>query len=722
MTAAFGAGANDIIDFESQKGYTALGAYDCWEQSPFRTGELTPNVGLTPNIDTAENEILQRVPNPSATVAGLQRSRFASNTFGLRVDLAESFELTPQTKYVHVMIHKPVKGRVMLVGLGSRNDVKDQNPYVEQFWEVSSNSVEPDRWTDAVFAIKGAGGIDLRSLVVVGHCESPHNLTDDFLFYVDNIEINDDPQSRTVYDYYSISGDKNSSALNRTDRYSEEISITGADGKKQAFAVSQQANRKLYHDLTLSGVLNVVPGESILPAIKYNAGWMHAYCYVDFNGDGHFGYKGDDASELVSYSYLDGKDSSGATRSSGNALTMPKFTIPADLPIGLYRIRLKIDWDNADPAGAPGDVNTENSILKNGGVIVDAMLNVHGPVAIVNDFQLNGEVLAADGSKLNSYETPALEPFAVIVSPENGFVNNGFSLKYGYKTSEEEQLDRYGNPNWLKQDFPRSAFGIDSNELTIPAKYVWGNMLINGRMAEAGTINTDYYPVNFDKSQKVERSQYGNDRHLDSVTIRPEGGKAQTVSLADNTDLYVYVEKLSPAIEVTAGKSVSVNVGYTGRAMHSYFYVDYDNNGFFSYSLNGDGTPASDSELISYTCYQSRNSKGESVVPGGNFVAQLPEFIIPQNLNEGNYRARLKIDWNNIDPAGRDLNVDSSNKIWENGGAVLDMTFHVSPYDSAIEAIKADTSDSDRIYDLQGRRVATPSRGLYIINNQVEIR
>lgn len=714
--------ASDIIDFESQQGFTGLRVYDCWEQSPFRTGLLTGNVALSPNIDTAENEVLATAPNPSATVAGGQRSRFGSNTFGLRVDLAETFELTPQVKYVHVMIHKPVEGRVMLVGLGSRVDVEGQDPYVEQFWETSINTVEPGQWTDAVFAIKGAGGINVRSLVVVPHCESPHNLTEDFLFYIDNIEINDDPQTHTVYEYYAISGNKNSAALTRSDRYSTAISISGGADGSQTMKVNQQSDKKLYQDLTRSGVFNVKPGESITPAITFNGTWMHAYCYVDYNGDGRFDYT-DGSNEVVSYTYFDGKDSTGKTLTNQNpGMKMPAFTIPANLPEGLYRMRLKVDWDNIDPAGAPGDADTENSILKNGGVIVDAILNVHGETATVNDYQLNGEVLAADGSKLNNYETAALQPFTIRMSPENGFVNNGFTLKYGYKTNEADQFNKIGNPNWLEHKVPVSEFKADSDEYTIPAKYVWGNMLINGNMAEVGSSTEDHYPVNFDKSQKIERGQYGNDRHLDAVTFSPADGKVQSISLADNTELYVYVEKLSPAIEVNAGKIVATNVGYTGNAMHAYLYVDYDNNGFFSFDLNDNGTPADGSELVSFTCYEGKNSTGASVTPGGAFKAEMPVFAIPEDLAEGDYRARLKIDWNNVNPAGRDLSVNSDNKIWENGGAVLDFTFHVKDPESGIESITiGQTTSDDRIYDLQGRRVVNPGRGIYAVGSKVEL-
>ena len=112
------------------------------------------NFAVTPNPDKSDNEATGEPGNSTDMVLGAQRSRFGSNRFGVRVDLNETFELTPTVKYVHVLIHKPKAGRVMLVGLGSRQERFGQNPYCEQFWTLSSNSIIENQWCDAVFAIK----------------------------------------------------------------------------------------------------------------------------------------------------------------------------------------------------------------------------------------------------------------------------------------------------------------------------------------------------------------------------------------------------------------------------------------------------------------------------------------------------------------------------------------------------------------------------------------
>ena len=95
------------IDFESENGYKSIGVYDVWEESPFRTGVLQGNFAVTPNPDKSDNEATGEPGNSTDMVLGAQRSRFGSNRFGVRVDLNETFELTPTVKYVHVLIHKP---------------------------------------------------------------------------------------------------------------------------------------------------------------------------------------------------------------------------------------------------------------------------------------------------------------------------------------------------------------------------------------------------------------------------------------------------------------------------------------------------------------------------------------------------------------------------------------------------------------------------------------
>ncbi len=175
------------IDFE-HRDYRSVGVYDRWEQSPFRDGRLTGHAAVTANPDSRGNA--------SDSVVAFRRSRWASNIYGVRIDLAEPFALSPQGRMVHVLVHRPQGGRVMLVGLGKRRDRPGQRADVEQFWTYSATDVPHGRWTDAVFPVKSADGVDIHSLVVVPDAESPHELAADWVAYIDNITVNDSAEPR----------------------------------------------------------------------------------------------------------------------------------------------------------------------------------------------------------------------------------------------------------------------------------------------------------------------------------------------------------------------------------------------------------------------------------------------------------------------------------------------------------------------------------------------
>ncbi len=179
--------AQTKIDFGTGN-YKRIGVYDTWEESPFRTGRLKgrTKVMKNPFAHTAVPE----------KVLAVQCSRHGSNTFGVRVDLEQPFAISPKTQYVHVMLHKPVPGRVMLIGLGKRTERAGQSPEAEQFWVYSTQPCQPAQWNDAVFPVRGSEGVEIHSLVVVPQCESPHNRTEDFAAYVGDILIDNAPEPR----------------------------------------------------------------------------------------------------------------------------------------------------------------------------------------------------------------------------------------------------------------------------------------------------------------------------------------------------------------------------------------------------------------------------------------------------------------------------------------------------------------------------------------------
>ena len=639
---AYGQTTNGV-DFETADSYKAIGVYDTWEKSPFRTGQLQGNVQVVNNHLNEVDEEMGITPNGTKKILAVQRSRFGSNTFGARVDLKNTFELTTTTQYVHVFICTPTSGRVMLVGLGKRRERVDQSPEAEQFWVLSTTKTEPGKWFDAVFPIKGAGGIDIHSLVVVPDCESPHTLTSDFAAYIDEIEINGESAPRFRRGDYVLNFDTDE-VSNKSGNYLNSISLNGSAGGDQTFSVGSQNPQLLYRPM-LDKMFMAKAGEKLTPAFNFSASWMNGYVYLDRGNDGKFSYELNsnytipEGSDIMSYSYVETVENtegyiSDGSKISGNArnfINPPAFTLPADLASGFYRMRFKVDWGNVDPAGR---MTTTNSIKENGGMIVDVMMDVHGDNVSVSTASRNGEVMTSDDQKINNLQVPYNEPFVIKMRPEKGFSYEGVKVTYGYNLNGDSLV--HGNPQYFTVTYPAYLFRND--ELTLPAEIMRGGAVsIEGLFVEQKGDEPEVepgkeYPVSFDKSEVIGR----DDRKLNSFTLNATRGGSKTVTIPAS-DNHVYQNMLSKEVSVIPGDEVNVTVNYTGHSMHEYLYVDLNQDGKFSALLNTDGTPTMSSELLSYTYYEGKNSEGTviSSLPGEVSMESMPSFTLPANLPAG---------------------------------------------------------------------------------------
>ncbi len=478
------------ITFDTED-YASVGVYDTWEDSPFRTGELTGNCAVIPNF-LGEPDENGASADTTKNILAVQRSRFGSNTFGARIDLKEPFELTSTAKYVQVLIYTPKQSRVMLIGLGKRRDRAGQSKEVVQFNALAQGSITAGQWSDAIFTIQGHGGIDIYSLVVVPDLESTHDLSADFAAYIDEILITSSPELRVKSGNYPINVEE-SSVSTRSDR---GIRAVGLGTQSITVQTSIATGQPIYYQ-RLTDEFQAKAGETLSPSFTYTGSWMSGYTYVDWGMDGSFSFDIDTVShkalagsDLVSYSYYKGYNSAGETKSNGNTLDMPTFTVPDTIANGFYRMRYKVDWDYID---AGGNGTSTNNIISNGGGFVDTRLNIHGDTIVVSDNQLNGEVLAQDGSKLNNYRHPFGQALTVRVAPENGFSYNGIRVRHGHNLGGDSLI--HGTPQYVDVTFTRDQFN-DNDEFTIPAQYVDGDINIYGLIVEKGK-ETRYVDVTY---------------------------------------------------------------------------------------------------------------------------------------------------------------------------------------------------------------------------------
>ncbi len=477
------------VTFESTEEYRSLGAYDTWEQSPFRTGVLNGSnyVSLVANPDMEEKDAPGVATNASENVLAVQRSRYGSNTFGARIDLNEPFCLGTSKRYVHVLVNKPVGegGVVMLIGLGKRHDWEGQKPETEQFWVTASLSTQ-GQWNDLVFPVTTNESVDIHSLVVVPDLASPHLRTSDFVAYIDDIELNDSPRPRYQVINYPLNFDSKQ-APTRTDRALTKLTFTG-EGVKDVTVPTTT----VYNNLTETAMVFAKAGSEVTVKMTYRGAWMSGYAYVDWNNDGQFtpvieDHKPAEGSELVSYTFLSGYNSNGASQANGNsvvdgAITCPAFTIPEGTQPGVYRMRLKVDWDNAD---AGGNDNANNLLTANGGAVVDVLLNVHEDNVHISANQLNGDVLTPEGAALSDAPIAFGQSVKIKMAPAPDFTYTGIVLTHGYNLDGPEYVR--DNRQYKSVTIPASSFDKATHEYTIPAAYIDGEVRIEGLFTPGST-------------------------------------------------------------------------------------------------------------------------------------------------------------------------------------------------------------------------------------------
>lgn len=689
LTMPLAAGAQSIIDFETTETQGAShSVFDTWEDSPFRTNKLKGNVEIVNNPYKVVDEITQ-AGNTSEKVLAFQRSRYGSNTFGVRVGLKTPIQLTPQTQYIHVKMYTPKTGHIMLFALGRRNDRPDQTEDIVQVEANCISTVKANKWCDAVFAISSAPGVSIHSLLIAPDVQSTHNLDDDFAVYVDDIEVNNSSTPSIQYGVYPLNFDKTAQSDRTGNRYTQGITLKSGDGV-QTIAVPQKSNRLMYQDLLASSI-KAKAGERVSTSVDYIGGWMHAYVYLDKNNDGKFDLTLNDngtpgeTSDVMSYSVYQNKNSAGNS-ASGNNKNLPDFNIPQGLTPGFYRLRYKIDWDNIDAGGNAGDAQGNNSIKSNGGVIVDTRLNIHGEKVNISrglsSEGTNGEMLMEDGSTFVKHEIEFGKPYTIKFKPADNFKLGKFTIRHGYNVEKNDSLV---NETPQYSDVVIPAYMAKDNTYTIPAEYVDGDIVITPTFisADNGGATTEKYAINFDKDLTINRPS--KDRAFKSLSFNTTSSTI-TQKLTPTNDQLVYQDFSNKNIYVKDGDVITTNIGYKPNGkqyMHAYLYVDLDGDGTFNTSVKADGTPAFDGEMLSYTYAKGKNSKGQSVGVNDNAVCcwgatnSVPQFSLPAGLPKGQYRARVKIDWDNVDPAGTYGDNYTSNFINNNAGYVVDFNFNV---------------------------------------------
>ena len=181
------------------------------------------------------------------------------------------------------------------------------------------------------------------------------------------------------------------------------------------------------------------------------------------------------------------------------------------------------------------------------------------------------------------------------------------------------------------------------------------------------TLAQENYPVAFDRDANRTRT----DRVLKGIILNGNDFRVKT-------PMRMYHDLTDCIFMAHAGDFVSLTLAFTGRWMDSYIYIDKDNNGAFDVLMPGaHGALTEGNELVSFSGLTvedgSYNSAGEETDLS---EVQPPSFVLPEEMEPGIYMMRVKIDWDDTDPAGR---MDEANSIIKNGGAILDISLQILP-------------------------------------------
>ena len=220
------------------------------------------------------------------------------------------------------------------------------------------------------------------------------------------------------------------------------------------------------------------------------------------------------------------------------------------------------------------------------------------------------------------------------------------------------------------------------------------------------------YPVSFDKTA-LNTSAHG--RMLNSFSLQQAGKEKQTKSVKTLKAAYEDHTADEP-FTVEAGSELTASFDYTGEWMHSFVYIDFDNDGDFSYKEGQWDQTGTDLVAFSFYSLDSNpkndasgyNSVGDELTGDARNTYVAPSFKAPAKAGE--YRIRFKFDWNCILPGG-------SSTILEDGGGVWDATLKVvEPVVDGISTINVEAANGEaQLFTIDGVKLNKLQKGLNIV-------
>ena len=431
-----------------------------------------------------------------------------------------------------------------------------------------------------------------------------------------------------------------------------------------------------------------------------------------------------------------------ATENAGTVqIDVPESTIKISAPDSPYdgkSMSIKggmIDATPAADADSKGSASVKLTILVGNGDMISYEFSDDVYVPNIYNFTSNAYVKAGD--EVTNFE----DAQAVLTEyMEDVYMVKFKKLTLGTKTEDftienlnlKPTKDEDGNITFTTSD--TSGFWNDADETELnftdfSASVKVGEKGFEGFVCKFTTENGQFvygekaetpdpgqpdekYPVSFDKTA-LNTSAHG--RMLNSFSLQQAGKEKQTKSVKTSKAAYEDHTADEP-FTVEAGSELTASFDYTGEWMHSFVYIDFDNDGDFSYKEGQWDQTGTD--LVAYSFYSldsnpkndtsGYNSVGDELTGDARNTYAAPSFKAPAKAGE--YRIRFKFDWNCILPGG-------SSSILADGGGVWDATLKVvEPVVDGISTINAEVANGEvQLFTVNGVKLNKLQKGLNIV-------
>lgn len=407
---------------------------------------------------------------------------------------------------------------------------------------------------------------------------------------------------------YAVNFD-NDAEITHAARRLANINFAIAGLPDQTLAVGQDDDRLLVHDRTQK-VLVAPVGSTVATTFGWTGTWMCSYIYLDRGNDGEFNTAIDAASgrplpgsDVMCYTCFNGKNSNGQN-ATGEFVTPPAFTLPSDITPGVYRMRVKIDWDCIDPAG-----NTAggNEITKNGGAITDLTVMVTEPLtqttlAVTAE---HGRLTLADGTDANGAIVPLSGELGFKAVADEGYSFDGLTISRALALPSGKTLI---NPAMSGDITIASSAAVDG-VISVPVTKLTGDPEITVRfIAEADAPKGGRYESDYSTAEKAE------DEGFTAVSLN-----GKTLDIA-STKGHAFVDA---ALNAVRGSAIDLSAEYNGNASKFNLYIDMNRDGEF---------------------YANTESLSCELIATTDRTPSLMQAKLPESLPAGVYRARIEAE------------------------------------------------------------------------------